>query len=98
MVDEFGWEVKLAKEAHFHLHYHLFLLAQKNKDTPIHLNELMETVKEQMIFSKLEWMENAAILVVDDQWFHKIIITPGIKSDTSYIEEAKDGKMALKYS
>ena len=68
----------------------------KNKDTPIHLNELMKQLKEQMVFSKLKIDgKNATILVVDDDDSIRSLLHQEL-SDAGYlIEEAKDGKQAL---
>src|SRR6185312_3724718 len=40
---------------------------KKSQNTPIHLNELMKQLKEQMVFSRIKMAgKNATILVVDD--------------------------------
>ena len=69
---------------------------KKAQDTPIHLNELMKQLKEQMVFSKLKTEgKNATILVVDDDDSIRSLLHQEL-SDAGYvIEEAKDGKMAL---
>ncbi|MDP4164658.1 MAG: GAF domain-containing protein, partial [Bacillota bacterium] len=69
---------------------------KKTKDTPIHLNELMKQLKEQMVFSKLKVDgKNATILVVDDDDSIRSLLHQEL-SDAGYIiEEAKDGKLAL---
>src|SRR5204862_8363807 len=69
---------------------------QINRETPIHLNELMKQLKEQMAFSKLKMNgKNANILVVDDDESIRALWQQEL-SDVGYmIEEAKDGKMAL---
>jgi signal transduction histidine kinase/CheY-like chemotaxis protein/uncharacterized protein YigA (DUF484 family) len=68
----------------------------KNIDTPIHLNELMKQLKEQMVFSKLKMVgKNATILVVDDDDSIRSLLHQEL-SDAGYIiEEARDGKLAL---
>lgn len=69
---------------------------KKTQDTPIHLNELMKQLKEQMVFSKLKTEgKNATILVVDDDDSIRSLLHQEL-SDAGYIiEEAKDGKLAL---
>ncbi|HYJ65161.1 MAG TPA: GAF domain-containing protein, partial [Parafilimonas sp.] len=69
---------------------------QKNRETPIHLNELMKQLREQMVFSKLKMNgKNATILVVDDDDSIRSLLQQEL-SDAGYlIEEAKDGKLAL---
>ncbi len=68
----------------------------KSNDTPIHLNELMKQLKEQMVFSKLKMVgRNATILVVDDDDSIRSLLQQEL-SDAGYIiEEAKDGRLAL---
>lgn len=68
----------------------------KMKETPIHLNELMKQLKEQMVFSRLsEEGKNATILVVDDDDSIRSLLQQEL-SDAGYIiEEASDGKKAL---
>ncbi len=69
---------------------------KKTQDTPIHLNELMKQLKEQMVFSKIKMAgKNATILVVDDDDSIRSLLHQEL-SDAGYIiEEARDGKMAL---
>ena len=69
---------------------------KKTQETPIHLNELMKQLKEQMVFSKLKTEgKNATIFVVDDDDSIRSLLHQEL-SDAGYvIEEAKDGKMAL---
>lgn len=69
---------------------------QKNRETPIHLNELMKQLKEQMVFSTLKMNgKNATILVVDDDDSIRSLLQQEL-SDAGYlVEEAKDGKLAL---
>src|SRR4029079_15768763 len=66
------------------------------KIKPIHLNELVKQLKEQMVFSKLKIDgKNATILVVDDDDSIRSLLHQEL-SDAGYIiEEAKDGKLAL---
>jgi signal transduction histidine kinase/CheY-like chemotaxis protein len=66
------------------------------KETPIHLNDLMKQLREQMAFSKLKTDgKNATILVVDDDDSIRSLLQQEL-SDVGYlIEEARDGKMAL---
>jgi signal transduction histidine kinase/CheY-like chemotaxis protein/ligand-binding sensor domain-containing protein len=68
----------------------------KNQDAPIHLNELMKQLKEQMVFSNIKTVgKNATILVVDDDNSIRSLLQQEL-SDAGYIiEEAADGKMAL---
>ena len=68
----------------------------KDRRTPIHLNELMKQLKEQMVFSKLKLDgKNATILVVDDDDSIRSLLHQEL-SDAGYIiEEASDGKLAL---
>ena len=72
------------------------LAGLKSNDTPIHLNELMKQLKEQMVFSKLKMVgKNATILVVDDDDSIRSLLQQEL-SDAGYIiEEAKDGRLAL---
>jgi CheY-like chemotaxis protein len=74
----------------------LTLSAPKTSETPIHLNELMKQLKEQMEFSSLKTDgKNATILVVDDDGSIRSLLHQEL-SDAGYIiEEAKDGKQAL---
>ena len=69
---------------------------KKIPDTPIHLNELMKQLKEQMVFSRIKTEgKNATILVVDDDDSIRSLLHQEL-SDAGYvIEEARDGKMAL---
>jgi len=69
---------------------------RKTQDTPIHLNELMKQLKEQMVISKIKTDgKNATILVVDDDDSIRSLLHQEL-SDAGYvIEEARDGKMAL---
>jgi CheY-like chemotaxis protein len=70
--------------------------SQPGKETPIHLNDLMKQLREQMAFSKLKMDGiNATILVVDDDDSIRSLLQQEL-SDVGYIiEEARDGKMAL---
>jgi signal transduction histidine kinase/CheY-like chemotaxis protein/uncharacterized protein YigA (DUF484 family) len=74
----------------------LIASVQKNRETPIHLNELMKQLKEQMVFSQLKMDgKNATILVVDDDDSIRSLLQQEL-SDAGYlVEEAKDGKLAL---
>ncbi len=68
----------------------------KNMDTPIHLNELMKQLKEQMVFSKLKKVgKHATILVVDDDDSIRSLLHQELSDGGYLIEEARDGKMAL---
>jgi len=89
-------ESKVGKGSTFSFALPLIPAGPKNKDTPIHLNELMKQLKEQMVFSKLKIDgKNATILVVDDDDSIRSLLHQEL-SDAGYIiEEAKDGKMAL---
>ena len=66
------------------------------KDKPIHLNELVKQLKEQMIFSQLKVAgKNATILVVDDDDSIRSLLEQEL-SDAGYlIEQATNGKAAL---
>jgi CheY-like chemotaxis protein len=66
------------------------------KDKPIHLNELVKQLKEQMIFSQLKMAgKNATILVVDDDDSIRSLLEQEL-SDAGYlIEQATNGKAAL---
>ncbi len=69
---------------------------QKNRETPIHLNELMKQLKEQMVFSKLKKVgKHATILVVDDDDSIRSLLHQELSDGGYLIEEARDGKMAL---
>jgi GAF domain-containing protein/CheY-like chemotaxis protein/ligand-binding sensor domain-containing protein len=89
-------ESKVGKGSTFSFALPLIPTGPKNKDTPIHLNELMKQLKEQMVFSKLKiGGKNATILVVDDDDSIRSLLHQEL-SDAGYvIEEARDGKMAL---
>ena len=89
-------ESKVGKGSTFSFALPLIPSGPKSKDTPIHLNELMKQLKEQMVFSKLKIDgKNATILVVDDDDSIRSLLHQEL-SDAGYIiEEAKDGKMAL---
>ena len=69
---------------------------KKSKDTPIHLNELMKQLKEQMVFSKLKMDgKNATILVVDDDDSIRSLLHQELNDAGYLIEEAINGKQAL---
>ena len=89
-------ESKLGKGSTFSFALPLIPSGPKDKSTPIHLNELMKQLKEQMVFSKLKIDgKNATILVVDDDDSIRSLLHQEL-SDAGYIiEEAKDGKLAL---
>ncbi|MGZ6539397.1 MAG: response regulator, partial [Bacteroidia bacterium] len=89
-------ESEVGKGSTFSFALPIINTGKKNFDTPIHLNELMKQLKEQMVFSKLKIDgKNATILVVDDDDSIRSLLHQEL-SDAGYIiEEAKDGKMAL---
>ena len=66
------------------------------KIKPIHLNELVKQLKEQMVFSKLKINgKNATILIVDDDDSIRSLLRQEL-SDAGYLtEEATNGKEAL---
>ncbi len=68
----------------------------KKWNKPIHLNELVKQLKEQMIFSQLKIAgKNATILVVDDDDSIRSLLEQEL-SDAGYlIEQATNGKAAL---
>lgn len=89
-------ESEVGKGSTFSFALPLTATTQKVRETPIHLNELMKQLKEQMAFSKLKMEgKHATILVVDDDDSIRSLLQQEL-SDVGYvIEEAKDGKMAL---
>ncbi len=89
-------ESEVGKGSTFSFAFPIIPSSNKNRETPIHLNELMKQLKEQMVFSKLKMDgRNATILVVDDEDSIRSLLHQEL-SDAGYlIEEAKDGKMAL---
>ena len=96
MAAVFGWKVNWVKEVLFLLHCRLLHQIQKNRETPIHLNELVKQLKEQMVFSKLKMNgKNATILVVDDDDSIRSLLQQELSEAGYLIEEAKNGKEAL---
>ena len=89
-------ESEVGKGSTFSFALPLVQSGKKSQDTPIHLNELMKQLKEQMVFSKIKMAgKNATILVVDDDDSIRSLLHQEL-SDAGYIiEEARDGKMAL---
>jgi signal transduction histidine kinase/CheY-like chemotaxis protein len=89
-------ESEVGKGSTFSFALPLVPSGKKSNETPIHLNELMKQLKEQMVFSKLKMVgKNATILVVDDDDSIRSLLHQEL-SDAGYIiEEARDGKMAL---
>jgi signal transduction histidine kinase/CheY-like chemotaxis protein/uncharacterized protein YigA (DUF484 family) len=89
-------ESEVGKGSTFSFALPLVSPVQKARETPIHLNELMKQLKEQMVFSQLKMNgKNATILVVDDDDSIRSLLQQEL-SDAGYlVEEAKDGKLAL---
>jgi len=89
-------ESEVGKGSKFSFALPLVPTGRKTQDTPIHLNELMKQLKEQMVFSRIKTDgKNATILVVDDDDSIRSLLHQEL-SDAGYIiEEARDGKMAL---
>ncbi len=89
-------ESEVGKGSTFSFALPLVPTGRKTQDTPIHLNELMKQLKEQMVFSRIKTDgKNATILVVDDDDSIRSLLHQEL-SDAGYIiEEARDGKMAL---
>jgi len=69
---------------------------KQNKQKPIHLDELVKQLKEQVVFSKIKLNGNTAtILVVDDDDSIRSLLEQEL-SDAGYlIEQATNGKQAL---
>jgi len=68
----------------------------KNNDQPIHLNELVKQLKEQMVFSKLKLKgKNSTILVVDDDDSIRSLLQQELSEAGYLIEQATNGKQAL---
>ncbi len=89
-------ESELGKGSIFSFALPLTPSVQIDRETPIHLNELMKQLKEQMVFSKLKMVgKNATILVVDDDDSIRSLLHQELSDGGYLIEEARDGKMAL---
>jgi K+-sensing histidine kinase KdpD/CheY-like chemotaxis protein len=68
----------------------------KKKKKPIHLDELVKQLKEQMVFSKLKMDgKNATILVVDDDDSIRSLLQQELSEAGYLIEQAPNGKAAL---
>ncbi len=68
----------------------------ESKDQPIHLNELVKQLKEQMLFSQLKTIgKNATILVVDDDDSIRSLLQQELSEAGYLIEQATNGKQAL---
>ncbi|HEY5462264.1 MAG TPA: GAF domain-containing protein [Hanamia sp.] len=66
------------------------------KEKPIHLNELVKQLKEQMVFSQLKMDgKNATILVVDDDDSIRSLLEQELGEAGYLIEQAPNGKAAL---
>jgi len=66
------------------------------KEKPIHLNELVKQLKEQMVFSQLKMVgKNATILVVDDDDSIRSLLEQELGEAGYLIEQAANGKAAL---
>ncbi|HUZ60934.1 MAG TPA: GAF domain-containing protein [Hanamia sp.] len=66
------------------------------KEKPIHLNELVKQLKEQMVFSQLKIVgKNATILVVDDDDSIRSLLEQELGEAGYLIEQAPNGKAAL---
>ncbi|MEO8822419.1 MAG: GAF domain-containing protein [Ginsengibacter sp.] len=66
------------------------------KENPIHLNELVKQLKEQMVFSQLKAVgKNATILVVDDDDSIRSLLEQELGEAGYLIEQAPNGKAAL---
>ncbi|MEO6814411.1 MAG: GAF domain-containing protein, partial [Ginsengibacter sp.] len=91
-------ESKVGKGSTFS--FSLPFIASENKSdkkgNPIHLNELLKQLKEQMIFSKLKTDgKNATILVVDDDDSIRSLLEQELSEAGYLIEQATNGKLAL---
>ncbi len=88
-----GWKVRSAKEVRSLLHY---LSLKLPPVKPLHLNELVKQLKEQMAQSKFKIEgKDSTILVVDDDDSIRSLLHQEL-SDAGYlIEEATNGKEAL---
>lgn len=65
-------------------------------DQPIHLNELVKQLKEQMLFSKIKMNGNTStILVVDDDDSIRSLLQQELTEAGYLIEQAMNGKQAL---
>ncbi|MEO8720271.1 MAG: GAF domain-containing protein [Ginsengibacter sp.] len=66
------------------------------KEKPIHLNELVKQLKQQMVFTKLNFDgKNATILVVDDDDSIRSLLQQELSEAGYLIEQATNGKQAL---
>ena len=70
--------------------------ASSAKTTPIHLNELVKQLKEQVAFSKLKLEgKNSTILIVDDDDSIRSLLRQELSEAGYLTEEAANGKEAL---
>ncbi len=89
-------ESEVGKGSTFSFSIPLTTTDAKSAETPIHLNELIHRLKNQVAFSQLQTSgQHGTILVVDDDDSIRSLLQQEL-SDAGYtIQEAKDGKMAL---
>ncbi len=66
-----------------------------SQTTPIHLNELVDQLKGQMVFSKLKTKENAHILIVDDEESIRSLLKQELSEAGYFTSEASNGKEAI---
>ncbi len=93
-------ESKVGKGSTFSFALPFDLSANKvsHKDKPIHFNELVKQLKEQMVFSQLKIDgKNATILVVDDDDSIRSLLEQELGEAGYLIEQATNGKAALEH-
>ncbi len=62
---------------------------------PIHLNELVNQLKQRMVFSKLKTVKNAQILIVDDDESIRSLLRQELTEAGYLTSEASNGKEAI---
>lgn len=62
---------------------------------PIHLNELVNQLKQRMVFSKLKSVKNAQILIVDDDESIRSLLRQELTEAGYLTSEASNGKEAI---
>jgi CheY-like chemotaxis protein len=71
------------------------LEAKSSSVAPIHLNELVNQLKQQMVFSKLKTANHAHILIVDDEESIRSLLRQELTEAGYLTSEASNGKEAI---